>query len=321
MGYFVSILRERIANFEAPAGERPARAASRSTPRSSAASRSTTCARTCATSTSTWTRSAASSAARYGITLDASLITGIDPPPEVESALAAINTAHNHVSSEISLAQAGADQKIVQSRRAVEIETLKAQARGRAAAAARGAAQRAQGQRPGRAGGLPAQRAPRPLQPGARRDPGGRAMIEAFIEFAAGGAHHVRRHVPADAGRHVPGARARPLRDRARAHVPRLRALRQGRRHHRRAGAALPAVQARAGGVPRQLAGTAATSSTCASTRSTCAASRSTRRKARRWASASGTRCTSAIRWRTCSRTPIRAARCAPTSATPRCAA
>jgi len=70
----------------------------------------------------------ASSAARYGIALDASLITGIDPPPEVESALAAINTAYNQVSSDISLAQAGADQKLVQSHRAVEIETLKAQA-------------------------------------------------------------------------------------------------------------------------------------------------------------------------------------------------
>ena len=54
--------------------------------------------------------------------------TEIDPPPEVESALAAINTAHNHVSSEVSLAQAAADQKIVQSKRAVEIETLNAQA-------------------------------------------------------------------------------------------------------------------------------------------------------------------------------------------------
>src|SRR6476620_3429750 len=60
--------------------------------------------------------------------LDASVITGIDPPPEVESALAAINTAHNQVSSDISLAQASADQKIVQSKRAVEIETLKAEA-------------------------------------------------------------------------------------------------------------------------------------------------------------------------------------------------
>ncbi|MDD2998388.1 MAG: SPFH domain-containing protein, partial [Candidatus Riflebacteria bacterium] len=66
------------------------------------------------------------SAARYGITLEASLITSIDPPDEVESALAAINTAHNEVSSEISLAEAAADQKIVQSRRATEIETLRA---------------------------------------------------------------------------------------------------------------------------------------------------------------------------------------------------
>ena len=67
------------------------------------------------------------SEARYGVVLEASLITGIDPPDDVESALAAINTAHNQVSSDISLAQAAADQKIVQSKRAVEIETLKAQ--------------------------------------------------------------------------------------------------------------------------------------------------------------------------------------------------
>ena len=69
-----------------------------------------------------------SAPARYGVILDASLITGIDPPPEVESALAAINTAHNQVSSDISLAQAAADQRVVQSRRAVEIEALRAQA-------------------------------------------------------------------------------------------------------------------------------------------------------------------------------------------------
>jgi regulator of protease activity HflC (stomatin/prohibitin superfamily) len=73
-------------------------------------------------------RECEASTARYGIALDASLITGIDPPTEVESALAAINTAHNQVSSDISLAQAAADQRIVQSRRAVEVETLKAQA-------------------------------------------------------------------------------------------------------------------------------------------------------------------------------------------------
>ncbi|MCL6543394.1 MAG: SPFH domain-containing protein, partial [Roseiflexus sp.] len=73
-------------------------------------------------------RECLSAAARYGIQFDASLITSIDAPSEVDSALAAINTAHNQVSSDISLAQASADQKIVQSKRAVEIETLKAQA-------------------------------------------------------------------------------------------------------------------------------------------------------------------------------------------------
>ena len=73
-------------------------------------------------------RECKSAEARYGIVLDASLITGIDPPAEVESALAAINTAYNQISSDISLAHAGADQKLVQSRRAVEIETLKAHA-------------------------------------------------------------------------------------------------------------------------------------------------------------------------------------------------
>ena len=69
-----------------------------------------------------------SAEARYGVVLDASLITAIQPPGEVEPALAAINTAHNQVSSDISLAHARADQRIVESRRAVEIETLKAQA-------------------------------------------------------------------------------------------------------------------------------------------------------------------------------------------------
>jgi regulator of protease activity HflC (stomatin/prohibitin superfamily) len=130
MGYFVSILRERIATFEAP----PA-------PKTGDPSALHNLAATAAMGISIndlrknlsdindhMDRECIGSAARYGIELDASLITGIDPPPEVESALAAINTAYNEVSSDISLAQAAADQKIVQSRRAVEIETLKAQA-------------------------------------------------------------------------------------------------------------------------------------------------------------------------------------------------
>jgi regulator of protease activity HflC (stomatin/prohibitin superfamily) len=118
MGFFVSILRERIANFEAQADANQAvSGVSINDLRKNLRAVNELMDRECA-----------ASAGRYGVVLDASLITAIDPPPEVESALAAINTAHNHVSSEISLAQASADQKIVQSHRAVEIETLKAQA-------------------------------------------------------------------------------------------------------------------------------------------------------------------------------------------------
>lgn len=126
MGYFVSVLRERIANFEAPpaaAGETSrtanmvAQGVSINDLRKNLRDLNDRMDDECRVS-----------AARYGVVLEASLITGIDPPAEVESALAAINTAHNQVSSDISLAQAAADQKIVQSKRAVEIETLKAEA-------------------------------------------------------------------------------------------------------------------------------------------------------------------------------------------------
>ena len=120
MGYFVSVLRERIATFEAPVtpGADPTSSGiSINDLRKNLRDLNEHMDRECSTSE-----------ARYGIVLDASLITGIDPPPEVESALAAINTAHNMVSSDVSLAQATADQRIEQSKRAAEIETLKAQA-------------------------------------------------------------------------------------------------------------------------------------------------------------------------------------------------
>lgn len=124
MGYFVSILRERIANFEAPAKAKT----SENDINSVAGVSINDLRKNLRTLNEYMDLECSSSAARYGLALDASLITAIDSPPEVESALAAINTAHNHVSSDISLAQAAADQKIVQSRRAVEIETLKATA-------------------------------------------------------------------------------------------------------------------------------------------------------------------------------------------------
>jgi L-aminopeptidase/D-esterase-like protein len=83
----------------------------------------------------------------------------------VESALAAINTAHNQVSSDISLAQAAADQKIVQSKRAVEIETLNAQAEVEPLTALADQLTRAAKERAGGSASLPAQRAPAPVQP------------------------------------------------------------------------------------------------------------------------------------------------------------
>jgi regulator of protease activity HflC (stomatin/prohibitin superfamily) len=132
MGYFTSVLRERIANFEAPPPP-PLKPTDSPIPTPEIA--------TAAIGVSIndlrknlrdindhMDRECKSSEARYGIALDASLITGIDPPREVESALAAINTAYNQVSSDISLAMAGADQKLVQSKTAVEIETLRAEA-------------------------------------------------------------------------------------------------------------------------------------------------------------------------------------------------
>jgi len=131
MGYFTSVLRERTANFEAPCAAPGAKEGGVPSPDSAAAAMGVSIndlRKNLRDINEHMDRECKSSEARYGMTLDASLITGIDPPAEVESALAAINTAYNQVSSDISLAQAGADQKLVQSRTAVEIETLKAQA-------------------------------------------------------------------------------------------------------------------------------------------------------------------------------------------------
>jgi len=127
MGYFVSVLREKIATFDAPAPELAE--GTQATGLSDVSGISINDIRkNLRRLNDAMDADSKSSVARYGVVLDASLITGIDPPEDVESALAAINTAHNEVSSAISLAQASADQKIVQSKRAVEIETLKAQA-------------------------------------------------------------------------------------------------------------------------------------------------------------------------------------------------
>jgi regulator of protease activity HflC (stomatin/prohibitin superfamily) len=65
---------------------------------------------------------------RYGIELDAALITEIDPPQAVDHALSAINSTRNQVAADISTARANSEQQITMSKRAVEISRNNAEA-------------------------------------------------------------------------------------------------------------------------------------------------------------------------------------------------
>ena len=126
MGYFVSVLRERIANFEGKNEVTDDLSSQNELLKGENNISINDLRKNLRDINEYMDKDCIASEARYGVVMEASLITGIEPPQEVESALAAINTAHNQVSSDISLAQAAADQKIVQAKRALEIETLKA---------------------------------------------------------------------------------------------------------------------------------------------------------------------------------------------------
>lgn len=127
MGYFVSVLREKIANFEGSAAVVDEDDSHSEILQKAANISINDLRKNLRDLNDKMDKECMGSEARYGVVMEASLITGIDPPDEVESALAAINTAHNQISSDISLAHAAADQRIVESKRAVEIETLKAE--------------------------------------------------------------------------------------------------------------------------------------------------------------------------------------------------
>ncbi|MEO1614819.1 MAG: SPFH domain-containing protein [Planctomycetota bacterium] len=140
MGYFVSVLRERVANFVDPKGQNLlADAAPEGGPGEAEDESSTAVDLSEGVSINDLRKNlpllnqymeeqCRSTTARYGIELDAALITEIDPPPEVDRALSAINSTRNQVAADLSTARADSEQQITMSARAVEIATNNAQA-------------------------------------------------------------------------------------------------------------------------------------------------------------------------------------------------
>ncbi len=134
MGYFISVLRERIANFVDPKGQSLiALQDSDEGPEPSTVELSEGVSindlrKNLPLLNEYMEKQCQSTAGRYGIELDAALITEIDPPPEVDRALSAINSTRNQVAADISTAKADSEQQITMSKRAVEIATNNAQA-------------------------------------------------------------------------------------------------------------------------------------------------------------------------------------------------
>lgn len=138
MGYFVSVLRERIANFVDPKGQSlladdEIQEAEETGAQGSAVELSEGVSindlrKNLPLINQYMEEQCRSTTGRYGIELDAALITEIDPPREVDRALSAINSTRNQVAADISTARADSEQQITMSARAVEIATNNAQA-------------------------------------------------------------------------------------------------------------------------------------------------------------------------------------------------
>jgi len=135
MGYFVSVLRERIANFVDPKGaslleeeDLEGDEVGASAVELSEGVSINDLRKNLPLLNQFMEEQCASTAGRYGIELDAALITEIDPPAEVDRALSAINSTRNQVAADISTARADAEQQITMSARAVEIATNNAEA-------------------------------------------------------------------------------------------------------------------------------------------------------------------------------------------------
>lgn len=136
MGYFVSVLRERIATFVDPKGQSllaEAEFEGESNDSSSSVELSEGVSindlrKNLPMLNNYMEEQCRSTPGRYGIELDAALITNIDPPAEVDRALSAINSTRNQVAADISTARADAEQQITMSERAVDIAGNNAQA-------------------------------------------------------------------------------------------------------------------------------------------------------------------------------------------------
>lgn len=134
MGYFISVLRERIATFVDPKGQSLVANDEMEGGQTSPAVElsegvSINDLRKNLPMLNTYMeQQCQATPGRYGIELDAALITTIDPPPEVDRALSAINSTRNQVAADISTAQADSEQQITMSKRAVEIAANNAQA-------------------------------------------------------------------------------------------------------------------------------------------------------------------------------------------------
>ncbi len=134
MGYFVSVLRERVANFVDPRSDGlPGEENSQSESSETAVELSEGVSindlrKNLPLLNQYMEEQCRSTTGRYGIELDAALITEIDPPAEVDRALSAINSTRNQVAGDLSTARADSEQQITMSARAVEISTNNAQA-------------------------------------------------------------------------------------------------------------------------------------------------------------------------------------------------
>ncbi len=139
MGYFVSVLRERVANFVDPRGQNLLSELMEDGAEEVAKTTGTAVELSEGVSINDLRKNlpllnqymeeqCRSTKGRYGIELDAALITEIDPPAEVDRALSAINSTRNQVAGDLSTARADSEQQITMSARAVEIATNNAQA-------------------------------------------------------------------------------------------------------------------------------------------------------------------------------------------------